>query len=139
MTDSWYFTGHNGSGKSSILDALQLVLVADLQQIHYNSSAQDRSARLLDTYVRGKMGENRWLRPGNTVAYIAVEFSNHHANDAVTRGVCIEAGEGKQPERTYFILPEPLDENIFFVEGRALPRHDLKRLLRNRRGARVFD
>lgn len=139
VADSLYFTGHNGSGKSSILDALQLVLVADLQQIHFNSSAQDRSTRSLDTYVRGKLGENRWLRPGNTVAYIAVEFSNQNANDAVTLGVCIEAGEGKTPERTYFILPEPLDEKFFIVDGRALPRHDLKRLLRNRRGARPFD
>jgi len=139
VTDSLYFTGHNGSGKSSILDALQLVLIADLQQIHFNSSAQDRSARSLDTYVRGKLGEHRWLRPGNTVAYVAVEFSNQRANDVVTLGVCIEAGEGKTPERTYFILPEALDENLFIVEGRALPRHDLKRLLRNRRGARVFD
>lgn len=139
VTDSLYFTGHNGSGKSSILDALQLVLVADLQQIHFNSSAQDRSARSLDTYVRGKLGEHRWLRPGNTVAYIVVEFSNHRANDAVTLGVCIEAGEGKTPERTYFILSETLDENLFIVEGRALPRHDLKRSLRHRRTARVFD
>lgn len=139
VTDSLYFTGHNGSGKSSILDALQLVLVADLQQIHFNSSAQDRSARSLDTYVRGKLGEHRWLRPGNTVAYVAVEFSNQRANDVVTLGVCIEAGEGKTPERTYFILPEPLDENLFITEGRALPRHELKRSLRQRRGARVFD
>jgi len=113
VTDSLYFTGHNGSGKSSILDALQLVLIADLQQIHFNSSAQDRSARSLDTYVRGKLGEHRWLRPGNTVAYVAVEFSNQRANDVVTLGVCIEAGEGKTPERTYFILPEALDENLF--------------------------
>lgn len=139
VVDSLYLTGHNGSGKSSILDALQLVLVADLQQIHFNSSAQDRSARSLDTYVRGKMGENRWLRPGNTVAYLALEFTDQDAHDAVTLGVCIEAGEGKTPERTYLILPEPLDEHLFIVEGRALPRRELKQVLRNRRGVRVFD
>ena len=139
IEDSLYLTGHNGSGKSSILDALQLVLVADLQQIHFNSSAQDRSTRSLDTYVRGKVGENRWLRPGNTVAYLALEFCDEDTSDAVTLGVCIEAGEGKTTERTYFILPEPLDDRVFIAEGRALPRRELKQTFRNRRGARTFD
>jgi uncharacterized protein YPO0396 len=139
IEDSLYLTGHNGSGKSSILDALQLVLVADLQQIHFNSSAQDRSTRSLDTYVRGKVGENRWLRPGNTVAYIALEFCDEDISDAVTLGVCIEAGEGKTPERTYFILSERLDDRVFISEGRALPRRELKQVLRKRRGAQPFD
>ena len=133
-----YLTGHNGSGKSSILDAIQLVLIADLQQVHFNSSVQqDRSARSLDTYVRGKVGEQRWLRPGNTVAYIALEFRDQ--DNAVTLGVCIEAGEGKSPEKMFFILAEALDENIFVVNGRELTRRELRKSLHARRGARYFD
>ena len=56
VEDSLYLAGHNGSGKSSVLDAIQLVLIADLQQVRFNSSAQDRSQRTLDSYVPGKIG-----------------------------------------------------------------------------------
>lgn len=139
VDDSLYLAGHNGSGKSSILDAIQMVLVADLQRIRFNSSAQERSQRTLDSYVRGKIGEGRWLRPGNTVAYVALEFSEKGRGDKATLGVCIEAGEGKSTERSYFILPEALDRGLFVVDGRPRPRRELKQALRNRRGSRVFN
>lgn len=58
VEDSLYLAGANGTGKSSVLDAMQVVLIADLQKIRLNSSAQqgqERSERTLDTYVRGKI------------------------------------------------------------------------------------
>lgn len=137
VQDGLYLAGHNGSGKSSVLDALQLVLIADQTRIRYNSSAQERSARNLDSYVRGKIGEQRYLRPGNTVAYVALEFSSAHAQ--FTLGVCIEAAEGQSPERAFFILSEALDPGVFVTEGRPLPRRELRQLLRSRRGARSYD
>jgi uncharacterized protein YPO0396 len=139
VEDSLYLAGHNGSGKSSVLDALQLVLIADQNRIRYNSSAQDRSERSLDSYVRGKIGEARWLRPGNTVAYVALEFADDRASIYGTVGVCVEAGEGRTPERTFFILAEPLDTGLFVPDGRPLPRRDLRQLLRGRKGARSYD
>lgn len=137
VEDSLYFAGHNGSGKSSVLDALQLVLIADQSRIRYNSSAQDRSARSLDSYVRGKIGEDRYLRPGNTVAYVAIEFACGDTH--TTLGVCIEAADGQSPERVFFMLPEPLDPAVFIVNGRPLVRRDLRQALRSRRGARSYD
>ncbi|HET9223539.1 MAG TPA: ATP-binding protein, partial [Roseiflexaceae bacterium] len=95
VEDSLYLAGHNGSGKSSVLDAMQLVLIADQTRIRYNSSAQERSARTLDSYVRGKIGEDRYLRPGNTAAYIALEFTCGDAH--TTLGICVEAAEGQSP------------------------------------------
>ncbi|WP_129630679.1 ATP-binding protein [Candidatus Oscillochloris fontis] len=137
VQDGLYLAGHNGSGKSSVLDALQFVLIADQQRIRYNSSAQERSARTLDSYVRGKIGENRYLRPGNTVAYIALEFT--HAQTQITLGVCIEATDGQTPERTFFILLEPIDPGLFVVEGRPLLRRELRAVQRGRRGMRIYD
>ena len=57
---SLYLAGHNGSGKSSVLDAIQLVVVADLQRLRFNRLADEHSERSLDSYVRGKLGEDRW-------------------------------------------------------------------------------
>jgi uncharacterized protein YPO0396 len=97
-----YLAGENGSGKTSILDALQLVLVADLQHVRFNISAQDRSSlRNLDGYVRGKIGESDYLRPANfVVGYVALEFTS--ATTVFTVGVCIEAFKDQSPSRTFF-------------------------------------
>src|SRR5215470_8774071 len=144
VEDSLYLAGANCTGKSSVLDAMQVVLIADLQKIRFNSSAQqgqERSERTLDTYVRGKIGEDRWLRPGNTVAYLALEFWDRRRDTKLTVGACIEAGEGKgsSGDRMYFILAEALDPGLFLRDGRELARRELKQLLKNRRGARSFD
>lgn len=139
VQDSLYLAGHNGSGKSSVLDAIQTVLIAHQNRVRFNSSAQDRSQRSLDSYVRGKMGEGRWLRPGNTVGYIALEFRDPQQQTAVTCGLCIEASDTKNTERTFFLISDALDTDLFIPEGRPLPRRELKQVLRNRRKARSFD
>jgi hypothetical protein len=96
---------------------------------------------MLDTYVRGKIGEDRWLRPVNTMAYLALEFWDRMRDAKLTVGACIEAGEGKGPsgDRMYFILAEALDPGLFLRDGRELARRELKQLLKNRRGARSFE
>lgn len=139
IEDSLYLAGHNGSGKSSILDAIQFVLVADLRRVKFNSSAQDHSTRTLDTYVRGKLGENRFLRPGDTVAYLALEFSDKARDEYRTLGMCIETGENRPTDCTYFTLLEPLDEDLFVPEGKALTRRELRQILKTRRGAHTFE
>lgn len=132
-----YLAGHNGSGKSTLLDALQLVLIADIRRIKFNSSAQDSSERDLDGYVRGRRGDDDWLRPGATVAYVALEFCAGEA--AQTIGICVEAWPGRGIERTSFILKEPLDPATFQRDGQPLTRRKLREALRDRRGARAYD
>lgn len=139
VEDSLYFAGHNGSGKSSVLDAIQLVLIADLQRVRFNSSAQERSQRNLDSYVRGKIGEGRLLRPGDTVAYVALEFSDTANRSQVTLGVCVEAGRDRTPERTFVIVPDALDVSLFMPDGRERSRRQLRDAIRQRRGARSFE
>jgi len=140
VEDSLYLAGHNGAGKSSVLDAMQVVLVADQGMVRFNTAANDRSSqRNLDSYVRGKIGEGRYLRPGNTVAYIALEFANKGRGTTVTAGVCIECGEGRGAERTFFILGEGIDRGLFVAGARPRTRRELKQELRARRGARSYD
>lgn len=143
VEDSLYLAGHNGSGKSSILDAMQVVLIGDGNRVRFNSSAQERSHRNLDSYVRGKLGEQRWLRPGNTVAYIALEFSDRENRlNQTTLGVCIESNESKT-ERTFFIIDGGIDPDRFMCEEhgrtRELTRRELRQAFRNTRKARHFD
>jgi uncharacterized protein YPO0396 len=140
VEDSLYLAGHNGAGKSSVLDAMQMVLIGDQNHIRFNTAANDRSSqRNLDSYVRGKIGEGRYLRPGNTVAYIALEFAERARDMRVTVGVVIECGDGRGAERTFFILGEAINRGVFVANGRPLTRRELKQALRTRRNARSYD
>lgn len=140
VQDSLYLAGHNGSGKSSVLDAIQLALVADLHMVRFNRLGNEKSSRDLDSYVRGKLGEDRYLRPGPTVGVVALEFAAANGQTIITAGACLEAAPGKNAERLHFILPEPLDPALFVPDGKnALTRRDLKAALKNRPKAKLFD
>lgn len=143
VQDGLYLAGHNASGKSTILDALQVVLLADLDLIKFNSSAQERSERTLDGFVRGKIMDQRWLRYGGAIGYIIVEFTEQPGHKKVTIGCCIEAAEkyGKQGKRMYFILHEPLDPSVFLPEGEPLSQTALKKRLRDQHSntSRYYD
>jgi uncharacterized protein YPO0396 len=133
-----YLAGENGAGKSSLLDALQLVLVADLHQVRFNVSAQDKlSSRNLDGYVRGKIGESDYLRPQSlVVAYVVLEFKS--GNDAFAVGVCIEAFKDQSPSRTFFILDGELRAEQLIPNGTPRTRRELKKYLANH-GGRSYD
>ena|SRR5260370_30896488 len=96
---SLYLTGLNGAGKSTILDALQVVLLADLKLIKFNSSVQDTSERTIDNFVRGDIRKLRFLRPEDCVGYIALEFTDTKTGGKKLLGCHIEAGPAIGVER----------------------------------------
>lgn len=82
-------TGHSGSGKSSLVDAIAAVLTPR-GKLHFNAAAQDTSARgedrSLASYIRGawrrsadeESGEvtSDYLRPGATFSGILLRYGN---------------------------------------------------------------
>lgn len=52
-----FLTGKNGSGKSTIIDALQLLLLGDTRGNFFNKAANDRTERTLEGYLRGEIGD----------------------------------------------------------------------------------
>ena len=86
---------------------------------------------ILISYVRGKLGEDRWLRDFDTVGYVALEFATPDRQTAVTAGVCIEASPKASAERTHFLLSEPLDPTLLVPDGKnGLSRRELKKTLK---------
>ena len=58
MGDVNFLTGFNGAGKSTIIDALQIVLLGETNARNFNQAANEKSQRTLDGYLRADMDEN---------------------------------------------------------------------------------
>lgn len=130
LEGSTLVTGVNGSGKSTVLDAMTYLLTGNTQ---FNKAAKDRDRTVLG-YVRGDTrsnGEARYLRNGSVVSYIAMEFSDPTLGQPLTVGVCIESpSESGKPVSSWFICPGAAIDDIDFtrIEGNALritPKNEL--------------
>ena len=70
--------GDNGSGKSTVIDAIQYALVADIRKVKFNSAAASSrsSTRSLESYCRCKLGmEGAEYRREDTITHVILEFS----------------------------------------------------------------
>ena len=88
------FAGDNGSGKSTIIDAIQYVMAANLKMARFNSAAEERRSggRDLMGYVRCKLGsESTDYRRGDTVAHVMMEWHGPDSGKGFVCGVCVEA------------------------------------------------
>ncbi|MDR1785786.1 MAG: hypothetical protein LBR23_04895 [Spirochaetaceae bacterium] len=86
--------GDNGSGKSTVIDAIQYVMAANLRMARFNSAAEERrgGGRDLMGYVRCKVGsETSEYRRGDTVSHIMLEWSGPEKGEGFSCGVCVEA------------------------------------------------
>lgn len=72
-----FLTGKNASGKSTIIDALQLILLGDTSGSFFNKAASGRGNRTLKGYLMGELGDDEesgfhYLRNGRFTSYIAI-------------------------------------------------------------------
>ena len=74
VNGSCLLSGENASGKSTILDAIQLILTTNTRR--FNPAANEKSKRDLKGYVRCKTGEegNAYVRKNSVISYVALEF-----------------------------------------------------------------
>lgn len=122
LKNNCLFTGENGSGKSTILDAIQFVLTAG--KAKFNQAADETNKRTLETYIRGKVGyENKeFLREGDITSYIVLEFFDEETNVFDLLGSVIEFNASmNRPARVFFRINNTsisdelfiLDQNLF--------------------------
>jgi len=103
------FAGDNGSGKSTVIDAIQYVMAASLRMARFNSAAEDRRSggRDLMGYVRCKLGsESTEYRRGDTIAHVMLQWHHTGSNAAgkdFACGVCIEARRDNRFQEYFWI------------------------------------
>lgn len=104
------FLGPNGTGKTALLDAFQIVLLAaDSNKTHFNASGESKKrARSLREYCLGVYGQSdaeRCRPSANT--YINLVFRDPETGVPVTAGVSLSASVD-DPDHTFnslYILP----------------------------------
>lgn len=111
FSDINFLTGKNSAGKSTIVDALQVVLMGETRGTAFNRAAVKRSERTLKSYLIGSMGEdiengNKSLRDGKDFStYIVAEFFDDFKASFFCLGAVFDTfSDGSDPDKHFFWL-----------------------------------
>lgn len=131
-----FLTGKTAAGKSTIIDALQLVLLADTQGSSFNKAANQKSSRTLKGYLFGEQGDDgdgiRASRSGgNFSSYVALEFYDDVAACPYTCVFMADCYSDQSFSPKWFILySDGIPENNFIQEGHPMNYDQLKAFLK---------
>lgn len=113
-----FLTGENASGKSTLIDALQVVLLGDTSGRMFNKAANEKAGRTLKGYLRGEVGDDgegafKYLRNGRFSSYICLEFFDDILNTSFTIGIVFDSFDDGSEEHKFFILEDKIPECNF--------------------------
>ena len=122
IDDVNFLTGKNGAGKSTIIDALQIVLLGETKAGNFNQAANEKSQRTLDGYLRADMDENNpsSRRGKDFTSYIACEFFDDEKGARFVAGVAFDCRSDGTNVDHFFIYKGAIPENGFIENGYAL-------------------
>ena len=131
-----FFTGHSGSGKSTVIDAMQIVLYANTDgRGFFNKAAADDSDRSLIEYLRGmvNIGENnesQYLRNKNFSSTIVLEFTETESRQKQCVGVVFDVETAtNEISRLFFWHKGGLLENDYRADKRCLTTIEIREYL----------
>lgn len=131
-----FFTGHSGSGKSTVLDAIQIVLYANTDgRGFFNKAAADDSDRTLIEYLRGMVNisennESQYLRNRNFSSAIVLELTQTNTRDKQCVGVVFDVDTSNNDvSRLFFWHTGELLPNHYRSEGRCLTTAEMREYL----------
>ena len=131
-----FFTGHSGSGKSTVIDALQIVLYANTDgRGFFNKAAADDSDRTLIEYLRGMVNisennESQYLRNHNFSSTIVLELEQTNTREKQCVGVVFDVETAtNEISRLFFWHTGGLLENGYRADKRCLTTIEMREYL----------
>ena len=114
---STLISGENTAGKSTILDAIQLVLTTNTRR--FNVAANEKGKRDLRGYVRCKIGNvgEAYLRKGAVPSNVALEFYEEKGDRYFVLGVHMLSRDEESLVITRWYIEECRLEDLSFMTG----------------------
>jgi len=131
-----FLTGQNAAGKSTLIDALQVVLLGETSSSVFNKAANEKSERTIKGYLRGEMEDDgeagyRYLRNGNFSSYIVLEFQDDVKNASFCAGAAFDAMEDGNHNYRYFIFDGKIPDHKFIQNEIPMNIEALRRFLKH--------
>lgn len=122
-----FLTGKNTVGKSTIIDALQIVLLGEIRSSAFNRAASKKSERTLKGYLVGALGEDidtgvRSLREGKDFSsYIVAEFFDDMKESYFCTGAIFDTyANGSDIKKRFFWIRSHIPEHHFIISGKTM-------------------
>ncbi len=119
VDDVNFLTGKNGAGKSTVIDALQIVLLGETSPRNFNKAANDSSQRTLEGYLRADMDDSspKSRRGKDFSSYIACEFHDDQTDADFVAGIVFDCRHDGTVRQQYFLYDGIIPAHCF-VENR---------------------
>ena len=119
-----FLTGKNAVGKSTIVDAIQLVILGDTRGTSFNKAASEKSGRTVLSYLKGEIGSDnegnkKYLREGDFASYVALEFYDDINNTPFVIGLQFDVS-GDRLSSHQFIYDGIIPEQCFVSHNKAM-------------------
>ena len=133
-----FFTGKTGAGKSTVLDAIQLLVLGDTRGDFFNKAASGESKRTLIEYLRGMNQENDkagkgYLRNDDFSSYIVMEFNDTAQNKSFCLGVIFDVySKSNQYNHLFFYINNQLPSDHFVLKDIPLSIDQFKEMYKGK-------
>lgn len=137
VKDINFLTGKNGAGKSTVIDALQIVLLGETNARNFNKAANDSSQRTLDSYLRADMDPNspKSRRGKDFSSYIVCEFWDDQSGGRFTAGIVFDCRSDNTRRDQYFLYDGVIPESCYLIGRIAMDITQLRTYLKELPGS----
>ncbi len=128
-----FITGNTGSGKSTIADAIQLILFGDTKGGYFNKAGDGNSSRRLIDYLYADKGIESMRRLAPFMSFVLLEFERRDNDGDISYFTLsymanIDEDDIKTSPNTWFVLEDRIPDK--FLDASSIPqsRDDLRKL-----------